>query len=104
MENARRECSADVVFRAIQALNLEYPSHTAPRNRMKRYTGRKATEVREAGGLAAVVEAFIRRLAEHRIPAYSALSATFGSTRVARLAGTQLASTATDSSAAATVT
>lgn len=48
------------------ALNLEYPSHTALRNRMKRYTGMKATEVRAAGGLAAVVEAFSRRLAERR--------------------------------------
>ncbi|MGH7636079.1 MAG: helix-turn-helix domain-containing protein [Gemmatimonadaceae bacterium] len=48
------------------ALNLEYPSHTALRNRMKRYTGMKATEVRQAGGLAAVVAAFARRLDEHR--------------------------------------
>ena len=48
------------------ALNLEYPSHTALRNRMKRYTGMKATEVRQAGGLAAVVEAFARRLDAHR--------------------------------------
>ena len=48
------------------ALNLEYPSHTALRNRMKRYTGMKATEVREAGGLAAVVQAFARRLEAHR--------------------------------------
>ena len=30
---------------------------------MKRYTGMKATEVREAGGLSAVVKAFARRLA-----------------------------------------
>ena len=48
------------------ALNLEYPSHTALRNRMKRYTGMRATEVRQAGGLAAVVEAFARRLEAHR--------------------------------------
>jgi AraC-like DNA-binding protein len=44
------------------ALNLEYPSHTALRNRMKRYTGMKATEVRQSGGLGAVVAAFARRL------------------------------------------
>ena len=48
------------------ALDLEYPSHTALRNRMKRYTGMKATEVRQAGGLGAVVEAFARRLEAHR--------------------------------------
>lgn len=46
------------------ALNLEYPSHTALRNRMKRSTGMTATEVRQAGGLAAVVQAFARRIAE----------------------------------------
>lgn len=45
------------------ALNLDYPSHTALRNRIKRYTGMKATELRRAGGLAAVVDAFGRRLA-----------------------------------------
>jgi len=48
------------------ALKLEYPSHTSLRNRVKRSTGMKATEVRESGGLAAVVEAFARRLEEHR--------------------------------------
>lgn len=47
------------------ALNLEYPSHTALRNRLKRYTGMKAMEVRQAGGLGAVVEAFARRLEAH---------------------------------------
>ena len=47
------------------AINLEYPSHTALRNRLKRYTGMKATEVRQSGGLAAVVAAFARRLVEH---------------------------------------
>ena len=48
------------------ALNLEYPSHTALRNRLKRYTGMKATEVRQAGGLSAVVRAFARKIVEHR--------------------------------------
>jgi AraC-like DNA-binding protein len=47
------------------ALNLEYPSHTALRNRIKRSTGMTAMEVRQAGGLGAVVAAFARRLAEH---------------------------------------
>jgi AraC-like DNA-binding protein len=50
------------------ALNLEYPSHTALRNRLKRFTGMKATEVRQAGGLTAVVQAFARKIAEHRRP------------------------------------
>ena len=48
------------------AMHLEYPSHTALRNRLKRYTGMKATEVRQAGGLSAVVQAFARKVAEHR--------------------------------------
>ena len=48
------------------ALNLEYPSHTALRNRLKRNTGMTATEVRQSGGLGAVVQAFARKLEEQR--------------------------------------
>lgn len=44
------------------ALNLEYPSHTALRNRLKRYTGMKAMQLRQTDGLAAVVNALRHRL------------------------------------------
>ncbi len=44
------------------ALELEYPSATALRNAMKRYTGLRASEVTRAGGLSRVVRAFGRRL------------------------------------------
>ncbi len=44
------------------ALELEYPSATALRNAMKRYTGLRAGEVTRHGGLSRVVRAFKRRL------------------------------------------
>ncbi|HEU4989248.1 MAG TPA: helix-turn-helix domain-containing protein [Gemmatimonadaceae bacterium] len=44
------------------ALELEYPSATALRNTMKRYTGLRAGEVIETGGLARVADEFARRL------------------------------------------
>jgi AraC-like DNA-binding protein len=44
------------------ALELEYPSATALRNAMKRYTGLRASEVTRAGGLTRVVRAFERGL------------------------------------------
>ncbi len=43
------------------ALELEYPSATALRNAMKRYTGLRASEVTRDGGLARVVRAFKRQ-------------------------------------------
>lgn len=45
---------------------LGFPSHTALRNVMKRYTQLTATEVRERGGLDTVVAALDRRIAEWR--------------------------------------
>lgn len=48
------------------ALGLEYPSHTALRNLVKRYTRLRATEIRRHGGLSAVVEALTRRLESRR--------------------------------------
>jgi AraC-like DNA-binding protein len=39
------------------ALQLDYPSDTALRNMMKRYTGLRATEVRKRGGLRCVMDA-----------------------------------------------
>jgi hypothetical protein len=48
------------------ALELSFPSDTALRNSIKRYTGHRATELRRAGGLGAVVEAFARRVAQRR--------------------------------------
>lgn len=44
------------------ALELEYPSATALRNAMKRYTGLRAGQVARDGGLAAVAAAFGRRV------------------------------------------
>ncbi len=44
------------------ALELEYPSATALRNAMKRYTGLRAGEVTRHGGLSRVVRGFRRRL------------------------------------------
>ncbi|MDE3171456.1 MAG: AraC family transcriptional regulator [Gemmatimonadota bacterium] len=44
------------------ALELEFPSDTALRNSMKRYTGLRATDVRRQGGVRVVVQAFQRRL------------------------------------------
>lgn len=44
------------------ALELEFPSDTALRNSMKRYTGLRSTEVRRLGGVRVVVQAFERRL------------------------------------------
>jgi AraC-like DNA-binding protein len=40
------------------ALQLDFPSDTALRNMMKRYTGLKASEVRQRGGARCVVEVF----------------------------------------------
>jgi AraC-like DNA-binding protein len=44
------------------ALELSFPSDTALRNAIKRYTGRRATELRQAGGLSAVLDALAHRL------------------------------------------
>lgn len=44
------------------ALELEFPSDTALRNSMKRYTGLRATEVRRQGGVRVVVQALERRM------------------------------------------
>jgi AraC-like DNA-binding protein len=43
------------------ALELEFPSDTALRNSMKRYTGLRATDVRNRGGVRVVVQALERR-------------------------------------------
>ncbi len=44
------------------ALELDYPSATSLRNAMKRYTGLRAGEVHERGGLSTVLQAFQMRL------------------------------------------
>lgn len=44
------------------AAELDFPSDTALRNAMKRYTGLRANDVRLRGGLACVVDAFSGRL------------------------------------------
>jgi AraC-like DNA-binding protein len=46
------------------ALELEYPSDTALRNTMKRYTGLRAGDVALRGGMPVVLKAFRRRLRE----------------------------------------
>jgi len=43
-------------------LTLGFPSHTALRNLIKRYTGRRATDIRREGGLALVLSALSRRV------------------------------------------
>lgn len=48
------------------ALDLAYPSDTTLRNTIKRYTGWRAQEVRDGGGLDLVVTEFARRIADHR--------------------------------------
>jgi AraC-like DNA-binding protein len=45
------------------ALELSYPSDTALRNTIKRYTKLRASDIRTSGGLTCVLEAFSRRLA-----------------------------------------
>jgi AraC-like DNA-binding protein len=54
--------------RTIQAIamQLDFPSDTSLRNMMKRYTGLKASEVRERGGARCVVAALRRTLPETR--------------------------------------
>lgn len=44
------------------SLSMGFPSHTALRNQLKRYTGRTATEIREAGGLPVVIQALGAKL------------------------------------------
>lgn len=48
----------------VESLSIElgFPSPTSLRNAVKRYTGRRATEIRDAGGLALVVECMRARL------------------------------------------
>jgi methylphosphotriester-DNA--protein-cysteine methyltransferase len=46
------------------AMELEFPSDTALRNTIKRYTGMRASEVRERGGLVCMLQAFRDRLAQ----------------------------------------
>jgi len=48
----------------VESLSLElgFPSPTALRNAVKRYTGRRATDVRDAGGLAVVIACMRARL------------------------------------------
>ena len=45
------------------AIQLAYPSDTALRNGIKRYTGKRATEIRQQGGVQCVVSALLARLA-----------------------------------------
>jgi AraC-like DNA-binding protein len=45
------------------AIELAYPSDTALRNGIKRYTGKRATEIRKQGGVQCVVSALRARLA-----------------------------------------
>lgn len=49
-------------FRTIEAIgnDLEFPSSTALRNMIKRYTGMRASEVRRNGGISCVLAAFDR--------------------------------------------
>jgi transcriptional regulator GlxA family with amidase domain len=54
------------------ALGLDFPSDTALRNMMKRYTGLRASEVRAAGGMRAVIAAFEAALGSYRRNASSA--------------------------------
>jgi AraC-like DNA-binding protein len=49
------------------AFQLDFPSDTSLRNLMKRYVGMRSTDVRAAGGLAAVVAAFERALVAIRM-------------------------------------
>lgn len=44
------------------ALELSYPSDTALRNTIKRYTGLRASEIRSSGGVGCVLAALLRRL------------------------------------------
>jgi hypothetical protein len=46
------------------ANELAFPSDTALRNTMKRYTGRRAGDIRCAGGMACVIAALVERLHE----------------------------------------
>ncbi|MEX2154931.1 MAG: helix-turn-helix domain-containing protein [Gemmatimonadaceae bacterium] len=48
------------------ALTLGFASHTALRNLVKRYTGRRATDIRREGGLALVLFALGRRIEARR--------------------------------------
>jgi AraC-like DNA-binding protein len=48
------------------ALELDFASPTALRNLLKRYTGLRATEIRNRGGLSVVIEALRRRLGVRR--------------------------------------
>lgn len=57
----RTGCTVETI-----ALDLAYPSDTTLRNTIKRYTGRRAQEVRDGGGLDLVIDAFARRIAEQR--------------------------------------
>ena len=50
-------CSVETI-----ALQLSYPSDTSLRNAMKRYTGHRASEIRERGGIETVVRALRRRV------------------------------------------
>jgi transcriptional regulator GlxA family with amidase domain len=56
-------CSVETI-----ALDLSYPSDTSLRNALKRYTGHRASEIRERGGVDTVVRALRRRLGEGRTP------------------------------------
>ena len=40
------------------AMRLDFPSDTALRNMIKRYTGLRASEVRARGGMQCILEAF----------------------------------------------
>lgn len=54
------------------ALELSYPSDTALRNTIKRYTGLRASDIRTRGGVVCVVEALRRRLSIVRAPLHNA--------------------------------
>ena len=49
-----------------QALQLDFPSDTALRNMIKRYTGLRASEIRARGGMRAILDAFGAAVRAHR--------------------------------------
>jgi len=57
------------------ALETGYPSPTALRNTMKRYTGMRATDIRAGGGLAVVIDCLRSRLQSIHVPTLAPLTA-----------------------------
>jgi AraC-like DNA-binding protein len=60
----------------VQAIahQLDFPSATALRNLLKRYTGLRPRDVRAGGGLMPVLAAFTRALRNQSLPAPSGCS------------------------------